>query len=79
VSIRWPEDERSVVTFGRLYLNSLSPTRSFPPHARGAGSISRCVGVLRRLRVNAASRFVMAASRCRKSTGQRDSGSAIVE
>ena len=41
VAIDWSRDEQSVVTFGRLYLNTLAPTRNYTPPASKLTSISR--------------------------------------
>jgi hypothetical protein len=46
VSVDWSRDEHSVVTFGRLYLNSLTPTRNLTPPVSKASWRSRCVGAL---------------------------------
>jgi hypothetical protein len=49
----WSADERNVVTFGRLYSNTLSPNRNFPPYdgpinvaASKPAWMSRCVEAL---------------------------------
>jgi hypothetical protein len=31
VTVGWSQDDRNVVTFGRLYLNTLAPTRNYTP------------------------------------------------
>jgi hypothetical protein len=47
VTVDRPRDEQRVVTFGRLYLNSLTPTRNLTPRvAPKASWRSRCVGAL---------------------------------
>lgn len=34
MTLDWSRDEQRVVTFGRLYLNTLIPTRNAGPRAR---------------------------------------------
>ena len=41
----WPHDERNVVTFGRLHLNTLSPTRNLTASAKATWT-SRCVSAV---------------------------------
>lgn len=71
MTVGW-QDEQDVVTFGRLYLNSLGPTRyrPVPVHHNGAAKATWTSRLLKA--VNAASRLALQVSKDRKGhSGQR--------
>jgi hypothetical protein len=46
VAVGWSREEGSVVTFGRLHLNTLSPTRNYTPPGSKVTWMSRLVRAL---------------------------------